>query len=195
MELTYGNNQGFLRSTRQAMYFADTARAVDSTLVRATCVHHFGRAADASAGVRSKHHGLVDGRWMNDEDTAVAHPIVPPAAATSEAPGWGRGFWLAVAVTAFIGLLGGVSWAKAGDAGYDSTGTVFVALAFSPEERDPFSGSQFVTQQLGQAPWQAQGLHEVAHHVGGGERTLAHQTGDKRLAIDAIAAVPLEGGV
>ncbi|CAA0128259.1 Uncharacterised protein [Mycolicibacterium vanbaalenii] len=93
------------------------------------------------------------------------------AQARQRIPAWRRPlFWVVVVITSVLGVGAGVLWTARQDAGWESTGTVFVAFTFPATETDPFGGAQFVTQridtyaQLGQSPEVLQG---IADDVGG----------------------------
>ena len=83
------------------------------------------------------------------DDTQSGSDAMVTVERTARAPWWRRRlFVLALAVGAVVGLAAGISWASTSDAGYESTGTSFVAFSFPPKQVDPFSGAQFVTQRI-----------------------------------------------
>lgn len=57
-------------------------------------------------------------------------------------------FWVLVILGALVGTAAGIVWTARQDAGWESTGTLFVAFTFPSTEKDPFGGSQFVTQRI-----------------------------------------------
>lgn len=94
--------------------------------------------------------------------------------------------WVPCVLGALVGLLAGIFWSASSHAGYQGTGTAFVAFSFQTQETDPFSGSQFVSQrinsyaQLSRSP---KVLQAVADDVGG--RTAADLAGSVE-----VSAVP-----
>lgn len=118
---------------------------------------------------RSKHRVFTGGQRMNVENVDGS---TTPARAMSAAPDpWRcRIFWIPVLIGTFVGLLAGVGLARTSAEGFDATGTTYVALAFPPDQPDPFSALQFVTQridgypELGTSP---EVLQAVADEIGG----------------------------
>ena len=78
-------------------------------------------------------------------------------------------FWAVVILAAIAGVAAGILWTARQDAGWESTGTAFVAFTFPDTVADPYGGAQFVTQRIdtyAELGGSAEVLNAVAEDVG-----------------------------